>query len=507
MYTTAETIGGTSSGTSRTRVALGLTLSALSAVLATLSFGPYHLSWLIFVAFVPMVVAQHVLLPARWSGAALAVGIGGYVTGYMYDLVDPSFARWMWLIPLALAVPLLLGGRVDRALHEATAYRWFVIATPLGWTAIDFVRGGLPMVATRASPAYAVYDAPSLLQPVSITGIAGLNLLILAVNWTLAGAVIDRLDWARSLGPTLPRRTRGWPVLAAALVVWAATSLALLDDPGPRVRVAAIQPGTASRDAEELRRNVEQTRRAAADGAELIVWREKALRFDPTERHTTELRALAREIGAYIAIGYGIDTPDGQRNEATVIAPDGSFLGAYGKQHPALMFDDDRTSISRGDFPVYDTAIGRLATIICYDLDFTDTAREMARRGAQLLAVPSWDPQGDATKHYPLLVFRAIENRLTMVKAETMYDSAIIDPYGRILDRVVSPHGSRATLVADVPLGSGKSAFVTLGNSFGWLTAALAACLLLLAGRQHHNTTAPQPRVKTEGRAVDQQAS
>lgn len=245
--------------------------------------------------------------------------------------------------------------------------------------------------------------------------------------------------------------------------------------------MAAIQPGVVSRDSEELRRNIEQTRRAAAQRAELIVWREKSLRFDPSEHRTAEFRALAVETGAYLVIGYGVDTPEGQRNEATVIAPDGTFLGAYGKQHPAAMFSDDRTSITRGDFPVYDTEIGRLATIICYDLDFTDTAREMARRGAQLLAVPSWDPQGDATKHYPLLVFRAIENRLTMVKAETKYDSAIIDPYGRILDRLVSPDGDRGTLIADVPLGSGKSAFVTLGGGFGWLTVLLAASLVVIS--------------------------
>lgn len=164
-----------------------------------------------------MVVAQHSVLPARWSGAAFAVGIAGHVTGYMYELVDPSFAWWMRLIPLLLAAPLVLVGRFDRAASESTAYRWFIIGTPLGWTAIDFLRGTLPMVAIRASPAYALHDAPSLIQPVSITRIAGLNLLILAMNWTLAGAVIDGIDRVRALGPPAPSKTRGWRLLVAAL--------------------------------------------------------------------------------------------------------------------------------------------------------------------------------------------------------------------------------------------------------------------------------------------------
>ena len=77
---------------------------------------------------------------------------------------------------------------------------------------------------------------------------------------------------------------------------------------------------------------------------------------------------------------------------------------------------------------------GRLATIICFDLDFTDRVAGMARHGAAGSSpCRRIDPPGDATKHYPLLVFRAIEGRLSMIKAETKYASAIIDPYGRIV--------------------------------------------------------------------------
>jgi apolipoprotein N-acyltransferase len=146
-----------------------------------------------------------------------------------------------------------------------------------------------------------------------------------------------------------------------------------------------------------------------------------------------------------------------------------------------MMFSGDNTATPGHGFPVHATAIGRLATIICFDLDFTDTSRGMARRGAQLVAVPSLDPAGEATKHYPMLVLRAIENRLSMVKAEAMYDSAIIDPYGRIVRSAVSRTGVRATLIADVPLGSGKSPFVTFGDATAWLLAAALVALHVVA--------------------------
>jgi apolipoprotein N-acyltransferase len=161
----------------------------------------------------------------------------------------------------------------------------------------------------------------------------------------------------------------------------------------------------------------------------------------------------------------------GFRNEATVINPQGEFLGIFGKDHPVLFGGE--TSLSRGTYPVYDTAIGKLATIICYDMDYTDTARKMARQGAQLIAVPSNDWGSISHKHYSHVVFRAIENRIAMAKADGGFDSAIIDPYGRILALAAYPQGGEATLVADVKLGSGKGTLSSrLGDWMGWVGLA-----------------------------------
>jgi hypothetical protein len=76
-------------------------------------------------------------------------------------------------------------------------------------------------------------------------------------------------------------------------------------------------------------------------GLILIVWPEEALPFDPQVAHTDELRALAAETGATLAMGYNVMTAEGRRNEATVLAPDGAFLGVYGKEHPTYMLVAD----------------------------------------------------------------------------------------------------------------------------------------------------------------------
>jgi apolipoprotein N-acyltransferase len=257
------------------------------------------------------------------------------------------------------------------------------------------------------------------------------------------------------------------------------------------MRVAAIMANAPMDAEEEYQRMIAATRDAAVQGARIIVWREGGLKFDPLRERTDELRRLARETGAHLAVGYGVREPGGlRRNEALVVAPDGRIFGPYGKSHPGRFAGDH--SDTGGVYKVYDTAVGRMATIICYDLDFTDTAREMARRGAQFIAVPSNDVPAIAATHYTHLVFRAIENRLPMAKADSLFDIAVIDPYGRILDRRINLYSmaeARAAaearsrpaefVIADVPLGGGGTLFVRFGDWMGWLAIGAAGFLAL----------------------------
>jgi apolipoprotein N-acyltransferase len=122
------------------------------------------------------------------------------------------------------------------------------------------------------------------------------------------------------------------------------------------------------------------------------------------------------------------------------VTPSGEFVGRYGKNHPVSFLGG--SSIWRGVYPTVEAPFGTLATAVCYDMDFTDTPRELALRGAKLVAVPSADWRAIASKHYTFAVFRALEKGAAFVKSEYSRDSAIVDPYGRIVASVVTPNGS-----------------------------------------------------------------
>ena len=473
---------------SYTRTILGLILSTISAGLLMLAFPPFNLWFLVWFSFIPYILAEHRVMPNKISSLAPAVFIGLFFTGYNWQLFQKWFGFEIFLVfflVLSVFIFLILIG--SRRFHKCTHFRWFVIDAVVGWVGFEMIRNLIPFWGSWGFVAYTLHSQPWLIQPASILGVFGVSALIIMVNYVLGMAAILLLDKYWKSEPDLPilepRVTRRCLVIAGAImVVWIGLSLIFFRTPQEQiVRVAVIQPYPSHkmnkpRNMEDILalleqihvRMIVQTHEAAEQGAKIIVWPETMVLYDPQKQDPLGLVDLAKETGTYLVIGYSVQVKKGvYRNEATVISPSGKFLGIFGKDHPVAVLG--QTSFTRGKYPVYETPIGVLGTIICYDLDFTDTARKLAKKGAQLIAIPSQDGPTYAHTHYTHVVFRAVENRMTMIKADGGFDSAIIDPYGRVLKSAIIPKGGEATLVADVPLGSGDSIAVRLGDWFGWI--------------------------------------
>ncbi len=463
------------------KVFSGLALSALSAALLLLAMPPYGLWPLTLIGFGPMLIAQYRLLPRRLANVAPAIGIGGYLGLVLYRIFPTELADrapWLPYFPLVVVAIVYLAEAGSVKFHTATRYRWFVLNGALVWVGIELIRELI--VGTGGFIAYAFYQAPLLLQPMSVFGIFGLSLMATLIGYTLglaAIAVLDRLsppDGSLSVPWSLARR---WLIVTAVLAaLWIGLGLIQFQPATtPTVRVAAVQPGVPN-----LPNLMRGTREAAQHGARVIVWPEGALGFDPQVTRSAELKALAAETGAYLVIGYGFNTPQGLRNEAISLSPDGVFESPYGKDHPVAWLGE--TSLTRGAYPVVDAPFGALGTIICYDLAFTDSARNMARQGARLIAAPSNDWQALHDTQYLMPVFRAIENRVALIKADTQYDSVIVDAYGRTLALSSQRVGGSDLLVADVPIGLADAPQIFLGDWIGWIS--LAGLIFFMLGSQ-----------------------
>ena len=455
------------------RILLGSGLSLISAIALTAAFPPYELWPLVFIALVPMIVAQYWIFPRAWSGLAFGLGVGGFFLFYMS--LGGLIPFLVWLPVPIFFIAGLIGWR-ERIFNEKTSGHLFWLVGPILWVGIEMIRGLVPFFGTWGFPAYTLYNQPWLIQPVSIFSIYGLDLLILMVNYAIALGILNALEkYSKKEQPPIFGKVRVQQIstgVGLALIAWVVLSLALLQPVENELRAAAIHPGLQVQDAnDDFRLDLlfDATRMAGQRDAKLIVWNEGALPFDPQVTHTYALQELAAETGAYLSIGYSVMTDEGLRNESTLLSPHGDFLGVYGKDHPVLLSGE--TSISRGlSYEPFSTDIGTIGTVICYDIEFTDTTRKVANATAQVIVVPSYDWPELAPVHYTHMVFRAIENRVSMIKADVGFDSAIVDPYGRILKKVVTPTaGVMAVLVADIPLGDGGTLVMRWGDWVGWI--------------------------------------
>ncbi|KAA8999439.1 carbon-nitrogen hydrolase family protein [Affinibrenneria salicis] len=213
---------------------------------------------------------------------------------------------------------------------------------------------------------------------------------------------------------------------------------------------------------------------AARDGAQLVVFPEQILQGYLTDTlswnadnvswqfaqaevvdNSASLRrigALLRQLGLYAVIGMTERHPVRAEvlfNTAVLLGPQG-LLGRYRKVHQPG--DEKHVYYPGRRFPVFDTPLGRIGMLICYDKVFPESTRQLALQGADIMIMPTaWGYAGDGNDGeedamvdaYTLFGrTRALENQCWMVESNLFGQhgnlhyhghSRIIDPLGRIV--------------------------------------------------------------------------
>ena len=108
---------------------------------------------------------------------------------------------------------------------------------------------------------------------------------------------------------------------------------------------------------------------------------------------TETLAELAQRTGAVIVGGSIYEAAeDGLYNTSTVFEKDGSYLGKYRKTHmphDECFFEQHYFKPGDTGFQVFDTSVGRISTLICYDQWFPEAARSVALMEAELTFYPT----------------------------------------------------------------------------------------------------------------------
>jgi predicted amidohydrolase len=139
------------------------------------------------------------------------------------------------------------------------------------------------------------------------------------------------------------------------------------------------------------------------------------------DRYVALFHALALKHRVYICAGT-IPVVEGDEvfNESFFFGPDGRHV-VQPKLHMTRFEAEEWIVKPRNRLKVFDTALGKIAIAICYDVQFPEIARAAARRGAKILLVPSCtdDRQGMLRVRYCAQA-RAIENQMYVITSHTV---------------------------------------------------------------------------------------
>jgi N-carbamoylputrescine amidase len=266
-----------------------------------------------------------------------------------------------------------------------------------------------------------------------------------------------------------------------------------------KFRIGLVQMSATPDPDKNLQRAIDRLHQAQAKGAQ-IVWlpelfqtqyfcqREDTALFDLAEAipgpATTRLAETARLLRiVVIASVFEKRAPGVYHNTAVMIDADGSLRGIYRKMHiPDDPLYYEKYYFTPGDlgYKAFDTAVGKVGTLVCWDQWYPEGARLTALQGAQVLFYPTaigWHPgekaefgvaQHDAwqtvQRSHAIAngVYVAVVNRVGFEEGDVRGKKApgqglefwggsfIADPFGRVIAQ--ASQDKEEIVVADVDL-------------------------------------------------------
>ncbi len=160
---------------------------------------------------------------------------------------------------------------------------------------------------------------------------------------------------------------------------------------------------------------------------------------------------VCRRTGAHAI--FGLFERDGDRlfNSAAVVGPAG-LIGRYRKSHLPFLGADRFVDPGDLGYPVFETPVGRLGVLICYDMSFPETSRSLKLDGAQVICVITNWPMAAAVSCVHAPPVRAQENHVFLVISDRVGEESGFRFRGesRILDcdgKTLAEGGTEPTIV------------------------------------------------------------
>ena len=485
--------------------ARALIAAAGAALVYTVACPPYTAAWAAWIVPGLLLVPSRGLAPMRAAlvGVVFALLMGAGVTGWALHASLEYFEFDRWTAALFVAAVWLLYGGIPFALLLVGYARWAprlpaAARAPLaawGWAAMELLRSGLFSGMPWELLGHTQFRALWLIQIADIGGVPAVSFVMALASVAVAELIADG-RWRAGVPADLTRRLVPTAALVLVIYAYGVHARALYATPAGAAEVAiGIVQGNIPNEYRWKRSHMERTlgtyvrltettRREAPD---LVVWPENAVDFyferEPMLR-TQLARVAAFAPGGLLVGSPRLASPVDARNSAQLLGANGAVEGIYDKQRLVPLAESSLfpPSAAEASEPIYEpgsraqpiaSPVGRLGTMICYEVLFPWLVNDLVRHGAQVLVNLSndaWLDSGDGAapeQHFSMAVFTAIATRRDLVRAAGSGASGVIDAGGRIV--AVVPRNTAGALVERVRLREGLSPYVRFGDAWVFL--------------------------------------
>jgi apolipoprotein N-acyltransferase len=500
-------------------------LSVIAGIMLVACFPPFDLYPAAWFALLPLFIA---LREREAKGAFYAGGLTGLVffsgtlywvfhSVYYYSSI-PGVVSVLIVLLLCLFLSLYFGvfALLFSMISERSRLPALFIA-PVLWVTIEVIRSYLFTGFPWLLLGYSQYRFLPVIQVADITGIFGISFLVVAFN----GALYDvAVSWPGRLSrmPLFGRwhMTAGLVIYAMLLTASLIYGFRQLETPeGIQKIKASIIQGNIEQERKwdaAARKDIVDTYKelslsAAERGPDLIVWPEAALPFVFSDESPASKKILEfqKETGTYLITGGVTQKADEYgnpvyANSSILISPEGEVASVYDKIHlvpfgeyvplGSLFPFIKKLVVAIGDFrpgeehTVMKAGRAKIASLICYEIIFPGLARKFINNGADVIVTITNDAWFGRTpapfQHFSMAVFRAVENRVPVIRAANTGVSGFIDTKGRIVSS--SDIFVRTEMTEELAVGSPEKTFYTkFGDLFAFL--CIISSVILVADR------------------------
>jgi len=504
---------------------LKIFLAITSGLLLTGAFPKTGRYWFVWFALVPLLVASRNVSPKHAFRLGFLTGLAHYLT-LLYWLAQTMVQYGN--LPLVLSVTLLLLLSAFLALYLGifSASLTLLCPTPLTsllmipilWVSLEYIRSFLFSGFPWGLVGYSQFNQLNIIQISDLFGVYGVSFLIALSNAVLF-LIFLHLSGKTWQGKATTRRLAAVSIFTVVIIFspvwfygkWRIQSIDKLISASPTSRVAVVQGNIEQSikwdpafQMSTINKYIRLSFSAKKDNPDLLVWPETATPFYFLKNKPLSemIQKAIHDIDADFLIGSPSFVAGTNSikyyNSAYLISPDGTVYGRYDKAHLVpfgeyIPFHEwlpflDKIVEGVGDFhpgqsgKTIPWGNRKLGLLICYEIIFPPLSRAMAKNNAAFLVNitnDAWYGRSSAPyQHFSMAVFRAVENRRSLIRSANTGISGFIDPVGRI----IAPTSlfKKAVVTRSIPIIHNKTVYTRYGDLFPMACLAFTLIIGLL---------------------------